>query len=245
MNRADHSPLALGWWCLALAAAALILVVAGPGLPSLPPLRSPSSWTEWLEVTGPAPAAVALVRLGTLAVVAYLGAVTVTGVAVRLLAADGLVVLVDRVTVPALRRLLSTGLGAGLALGPLTAVQPALAQPAPAERTLTMRGLAESPATDGETRGEPATAGPAMTMSRVEEDGPDGVAPERTVRVEPGQSFWSIAEDVLRATGRDHRADREVVPYWLRLIEANRQRLADPANPDLVFPGQVLTVPQP
>ena len=245
MNRPDHSPLALGWWCLALAAAALGLALAGSGLPSLPPLRSPSTWPGWLEATGPAPAAVALVRLGGLAVIAYLAAVTATGVAARLLAADGLVVLVDRLTVPALRRLLSTSLGAGLALGPLTAVQPALAQPAPAERTVTMRGLAESPASDGETGGEPETAEPVMTMSRLEEDGPDRAAAERTIRVEPGQSFWSIAEDVLRAAERDHRADREVVPYWLRLIEANRQRLADPANPDLLFPGQVLVVPRP
>jgi nucleoid-associated protein YgaU len=36
-----------------------------------------------------------------------------------------------------------------------------------------------------------------------------------------------------------------VAPYWQRLVEANRPALADPANPDLVFPGQVFTVPDP
>jgi hypothetical protein len=33
------------------------------------------------------------------------------------------------------------------------------------------------------------------------------------------------------------------VPYWHRLIERNRSRFADPANPDLLFPGDRLLVP--
>jgi hypothetical protein len=31
--------------------------------------------------------------------------------------------------------------------------------------------------------------------------------------------------------------------YLHRLVEANRDRLVDPANPDLVHPGQVMVLP--
>ncbi|PLS75238.1 MAG: hypothetical protein CYG61_08380, partial [Actinobacteria bacterium] len=38
-------------------------------------------------------------------------------------------------------------------------------------------------------------------------------------------------------------SDAEVDAYWRRLVDANRAILRDPANPDLLYPGQVLTVP--
>ena len=60
-----------------------------------------------------------------------------------------------------------------------------------------------------------------------------------------GDCFWTIADDLLhRAWGRAP-TDAEIVPYWLRLIEANRAELADPGNADLIFPGQVFAVPTP
>jgi nucleoid-associated protein YgaU len=31
--------------------------------------------------------------------------------------------------------------------------------------------------------------------------------------------------------------------YWRRLIDANRDRLVDPGNPDLLLPGQELVLP--
>jgi hypothetical protein len=36
-----------------------------------------------------------------------------------------------------------------------------------------------------------------------------------------------------------------VARYWLRLIEANRSHLPDPADPNLLFPGDVLVLPPP
>ena len=38
--------------------------------------------------------------------------------------------------------------------------------------------------------------------------------------------------------------DAEIRPYWLALIERNRSSLVDPANPDLIFPGQVFQLPR-
>ena len=63
--------------------------------------------------------------------------------------------------------------------------------------------------------------------------------------VEPGQCFWSIAEAVLTEHLGRPPTDPEVVPYWRRLIEANRNELAHRDNPDLVFPGQRFAVPAP
>jgi hypothetical protein len=34
-----------------------------------------------------------------------------------------------------------------------------------------------------------------------------------------------------------------VVRYWRRLIDTNRDRLRDPSNPSLVYPGQVIELP--
>lgn len=70
-------------------------------------------------------------------------------------------------------------------------------------------------------------------------------APTETWTVAPGDNFWFEAEQVLaRAWGRSP-SDAEIVPYWRTLIEANRAALADPANPDLIFPGQRFNVPPP
>ena len=61
----------------------------------------------------------------------------------------------------------------------------------------------------------------------------------------PGECFWSIADQVLARAWDRAPSDGEIVPYWRTLIETNRAALADPANPDLVYPGQTFTVPPP
>jgi len=60
--------------------------------------------------------------------------------------------------------------------------------------------------------------------------------------VRPGESFWSIAEAVVGAR-HPHPDPKTVARYWLVLIRANWDRLAVPGHPDLVFSGQVLTLP--
>jgi nucleoid-associated protein YgaU len=64
------------------------------------------------------------------------------------------------------------------------------------------------------------------------------------VVVRPGDSLWSIAEEALLDLN-GHVEDRDVVRYWRRVVEANRSALADPANPDLIFAGQVIALPVP
>jgi nucleoid-associated protein YgaU len=57
--------------------------------------------------------------------------------------------------------------------------------------------------------------------------------------VQPGEHFWSIAERVVS----DRGIDVPVGQYWRLLVEANRSRLVDPDDPDLLYPGQVLVLP--
>ena len=65
-----------------------------------------------------------------------------------------------------------------------------------------------------------------------------------TWTVEPGESFWSIAEEHLADTWQlDELSDEQIVRYWKPLIAANEDRLVDPGNPDLLLPGQELVLP--
>ena len=62
--------------------------------------------------------------------------------------------------------------------------------------------------------------------------------------VRPGDDFWSIADSVVGASPSPGDT-AGVTRYWVRLIQANRSRLADPTDPNLLFPGQVLVLPPP
>lgn len=61
--------------------------------------------------------------------------------------------------------------------------------------------------------------------------------------VQPGASFWTIAETAVAAARGREPSEREVADYWLRLIAANGDRLVIPGVPDLLYAGQVLRVP--
>ncbi len=63
---------------------------------------------------------------------------------------------------------------------------------------------------------------------------------EWTVR--PGDSFWAIARATLASHGTEP-TDAEIARYWTIVIEANRSRLIEPSNPDLIVVGQRLTIP--
>jgi hypothetical protein len=101
---------------------------------------------------------------------------------------------------------------------------------------------------------EPAPDATA-TMTRTDDRGPAARRPPAlpavdpaTWVVEPGDSLWSIAEEVVGAevvagAGAAVPGERAVARYWRRLVAANRPHLVDPANPDLLVPGQRLVLP--
>jgi len=67
---------------------------------------------------------------------------------------------------------------------------------------------------------------------------------ERTWTVRSGDHLWSIASRALSERLDRRPTTDELLPYWASLIEANRDRLVDPANPDLILAGQVFVLPE-
>ena len=105
------------------------------------------------------------------------------------------------------------------------------------------RGEPSRPAPVMQMIGPAASEPPVMTLVIT----PPAVAekPEpapATYTVTPGDTFWSIADQTLRAAGHDPD-DGAIIPYWRSLIEANRDRLRARDEPDLIFPGQVFVLP--
>ena len=64
------------------------------------------------------------------------------------------------------------------------------------------------------------------------------------VVVEPGDHLWKISRtELTRRLGRSAAPD-EVAPYWLSVIDANRDSLRS-GDPDLIYPGESITLPAP
>ena len=103
--------------------------------------------------------------------------------------------------------------------------------------TTTTRGPATTTTTP------PATGPPRVEVA--EPPTPPPVPSGGEWIVQAGDHFWSIAERLLTGAWGRPPSDAETDPYWRQLVEANRDRLADRANPDLLFVGQVLGVPPP
>ena len=101
-----------------------------------------------------------------------------------------------------------------------------------------MAAASDGDLTDGDLTDETAQPG-----GRSADGAPAPAGPSTERVVAEGDSFWSIAADeVGRSLGRAP-LDREVADYWNGLIEANRDRLPDPSDPDLIVPGMRLAVP--
>src|SRR6202034_2451456 len=114
---------------------------------------------------------------------------------------------------------------------PPTADAPSLSAPTsvPAPPTsVTARTVPVSPATPGGAR--PAPLGP-------------GAAPVLILVVAPGDSFWSLAREVADAEFGRSAPSADIGLVWRALVRANVSHLADPRNPNLIYSGQVFSVP--
>lgn len=255
MNRRSS---VLGWLGVIAPSVAILSWAGSHGLEP-PPLTEPSSWGAWYAERDPVVATFSVVRLAALGAGWYLGAVLTAGLTARLARLPKLVAATDVLMFPALRRAVVAAVAMGAASTGVTATAstrlpqsvaasftaPFAAQPSSGDAsspppTITMRPVPEprepatTPAPDSTTPDPGGGALAAQSQPAVER-----------WTVEPGQCFWTIAESVLaEALGRPP-SDAEVVPYWLRLIESNRAELVDPGNADLIYPGQVFTVPTP
>ena len=142
------------------------------------------------------------------------------------------------------------------ALGDATATMHRVPDPAPSPAPSDSLPSAPPPSTAPPSTAPPSTAPPSTvpppaapprdTAATHDASSPVGptlpVAPAlpdtdaATWVVEPGDSLWSIAAEVVRGA-RPDAGDRDVSRFWQRLIEANRHELVDPDNPDLLAAG--------
>ncbi|HEV2758647.1 MAG TPA: hypothetical protein VGV86_03670 [Acidimicrobiales bacterium] len=236
-------------WVAGLGGAAWLLHWAGNGVLATPALTETHGWSEWLLASDPVVVAFSLLRMAALGALWYVAIASVVGAVLRMVGAASLVRVTDRVTIGPVRRMLAGTMSLGLAASGVVAVAaPAFRSPV-AAATQTSTSSTSVPPT---TAFPPAT----VTMHRlgpVEVPQPPAVALQPEVAktapvqwtVKPGECFWSIADSVLTERLGRSPTDAEIVPYWQRLIAGNRSELVQPDNPDLVLPGQVLTVPAP
>lgn len=127
---------------------------------------------------------------------------------------------------------------------------PPLLSPAPPPSTAPARPPTPAPVTTTPRSAGRPTSTPAPEIEPARPPDPPGPGddarrprPGPTHEVAPGDSFWSIAEEeVSRHLGRPATTG-ETAAWWILLVEANRERLVDALDPDLLLPGQVLVLP--
>jgi hypothetical protein len=251
----------LGGLVALAAASALALHAIGSGDLAAPPVHSWVALDGWYERLGPATAVVAVVRLVAVGASAWLAiaaalqlvALTCDGASLRGLA--------DAMSPHFLRSLacgaaslsVTAGLAIPAAAGPpenpggtavmvpldvttTTSAPPPQSAPTSSTTTIAPTTTTTGPTATTTTRpiAPPARPSPPAPVGPAVPANPSAPAADEVV-VAPGDSFWSIAVD--EADGR------EITTYWRALIEANRDRLVDPSNPDLLYPDQVLRLP--
>ena len=214
-------------WLGALGGALVGLAVAGRGALAPPPV-SPGGWAAWASGRTPLEAAAALLRVGAVVAVGYLLAVTALAMGAALLDRRRTVAVVARCSPPVVRWLLGAWLAGALAAGPAAA---STASPPPTMVLLPD----EEPTTTSTTTAPPPPPAPAPA--------PMPAPATTTATLAPGDHLWSVASRTLATAWGRLPAEREVVPYWRLLVELNRPSLPNPADPDLVFPGEVVRLP--
>jgi hypothetical protein len=233
-------------WVTAMAAATAALQWAGHGQLAAPPLTEPGRWPAWLDGRDPVMAAFGLLRVVALGGLWYVAGVTLLGAVVRAAGAASLMRVTDRFTIGPVRRMLAGSVSLGLAASGVVAVAaPAMRLPVAAAQTSTTSTTPAPPATITMHRLGPAEVPAPVTPASLVPQVSTPPAPAERWTVESGECFWSIAEDVLAARLGRAPTDAEIIPYWQRLIEANRSELAQRDNPDLIFPAQTFVLPAP
>ncbi|MGH8949443.1 MAG: LysM peptidoglycan-binding domain-containing protein, partial [Acidimicrobiia bacterium] len=90
--------------------------------------------------------------------------------------------------------------------------------------------------------GSVALAEPAGAPSFVPVTLDESRAPEESVVVEPGDHLWKISASHLEQVFARPAEPAEIDPYWRAVIEVN-QALISSGDPDLIYPGEVISLP--
>lgn len=111
--------------------------------------------------------------------------------------------------------------------------------PAPADGDAVPRDSPDdSPAPAGDAPAAPGDAPPRLGWVAPAPASEAPAPQQRTVTVRPGDSLWSLSDDLL---GPDDEPAAEIAAVWPELYRANATTIG--ADPDLIHPGQVLVVP--
>lgn len=207
-------------WSVATIATSIALAGGGRGLAEA---VDPHWWVEVARADA-AFALIAAVRLGAATWCAYLAAVAGTELVATFRPHPGWA---GRLSSGWARRLVTGGMVVSL----LSPARPAAAVSDPPVMVLV-------PTSDSAPASEPAPP-PAPADASPADPAPAG---DRW-QVSGGDHLWSIADAVVSRHLDRLATDAEIAPYWRQLVVANRGVLADPDNPDLLFAGQVLTLP--
>lgn len=69
-----------------------------------------------------------------------------------------------------------------------------------------------------------------------------GGAVDETVVVEAGDHLWKISAKHLQAVSDRPPTNTEIAPYWREVIALNTPLLRS-GDPDLIYPGELVTLP--
>ncbi|MEO0495306.1 MAG: LysM peptidoglycan-binding domain-containing protein [Actinomycetota bacterium] len=206
-------------------------------------VADPAAFVSWWDTVGTAAATVGLVHLLAGAAFAYVALIATLVTLADAARAATLRRVVLRAAPTSVRRLLAVGAIAA------TVALPSPAMAAESTIVVTDLGAGTAPAADYVLR-DLGQARPADTVSMgstvadpvasIADRRPASAAVADAWLVESGDNLWTIAEDVMATTTDDDPDVVELTRYWAALIEANEAQLADP---DLIVPGQVLTLP--
>ncbi len=235
-------------WIVGLVATILVLGRLGSGQLSTPPLLDRSELQLWLDDRDAVVAGFALIRLIALALAWYLLVTTVLGLAARLSRIPALVRLADVATLPAVRKVLGAVAGVGLTASAASLMAADLGH-APKDSgatALTDSAVVLERLPEGDDlilRRLPDVGAGTSTLDVVGPPTEEEAAPPTTWTAAPGDHLWHVAEATLAQEWGRPPTDAEVAPYWTAVVEANRGVLVDPANPDLIHPGQTFRLP--
>lgn len=236
-TRPARRHVALMAWLLGLGAALAALVSIGDDRAGFPPL-DPRRWAGWADGRELVDVFASFFRTGAVLLVGYLLAATVA----QLLIGRWAPQTTSRRAARAAPAFVATLTAAVVtSAGPASAVNGDVVD-VPAGQGATMERV-DSAQRTRLPWAEPVTSTPEPTIQVPAPPPPVAVALPDEWIVAPGDHLWGIAEQVLLDRTGTPPEDREVHRYWLRLLDANADRLVDPEDPDLIVPGQRIAIP--